>query len=614
MKKITKSPLILFTTAQTALAIKRAKNSKAMGPDDLSPIMLKNLGPHGIKFLTIIFNKSLRTTIIPSIWKTAKIIPLLKPGKPANLGTSYRPVSLLSPAVKIFESILLPHVTASINLADHQHGFRKGRSTTTALQSILDHVNKGLNMKEVHRTVSVAIDLSKAFDTVDHQLLLNDIKNLPLNEYIIRFLCAYLRGRYTYVFFRNAKSKNRKVKQGVPQGGVLSPILFNLYMASMPPPPGKIKLVSYADDGNLLNSGRKIEPLVKKLNSYLSTLNHWFISRNLFISPAKSSATLFTTSPNEVKTTLKIKIDGESVPTVQKPKILGITFDNLLSFRQHAKDLKSKLHTKNNVLKALSGSNWGKEKEVMVTTYKAISQSVINYCCPIWTPSLSSTSWQGLQTAQNAALRIATGCHLMTDIDHLHHETKVMKVKPHCDMLSQQYLLATQKRDHPNRVNLSAPPPSRQMKKTLASTFGDKIKRISYPDFPDDLYKKQLKDIHTSCVREQISNMANNKVLQATPPKISDSEKALPRVTRTTLAQLRSGYSNYLNSYKARVSQNQAVPVTDLCPLCNADSHTTSHLFSCPSNPTTLTAKDLWSKPLEAARFLNLARNDDDPG
>ncbi|MCP4055272.1 MAG: reverse transcriptase family protein [Mesoflavibacter sp.] len=615
MKKISTSPVILFTTSQTAAAIKKAKNSKAVGPDGLSPIMLKNLGPHGIKFLTVIFNKSLKTTIIPTIWKTAKIIPLLKPGKPANLGTSYRPVSLLSPAAKIFEALLLPHVTTSIDLANHQHGFRKGRSTTTALQSILEHINKGLNMKKpVHRTVSVAIDLSKAFDTVDHQLLLNDINNLPLNDYIIRFLCAYLRGRYTYVFFRNAKSKNRKVKQGVPQGGVLSPILFNLYMASMPPPPGKIKIVSYADDGNLLNSGPKIEPLVKQLNIYLSTLNNWFKSRNLFISPSKSSATLFTTSSNEVKTTLKIKIDGETVPTVKKPKILGITFDNLLSFRQHAQDLKSKLNSKNNILKALSGSNWGKDKEVMITTYKAISQSVLNYCCPIWTPSLSATSWQGLQTAQNAALRIATGCHLMTDIDHLHHETKVMKVKPHCDMLSQQFLLATQRPDHPNRIDLTAPPPPRQMKKTLASTFGDKIKRISVPDISDDQYKKRLKDVHTSCVRDQILNMAPNKVLQATPPKISETEKTLPRTTRTTLAQLRSGYSNYLNSYKARISQNQPDPVSDLCPLCNAESHTTTHLFSCPNNPTTLTVRDLWSKPLEAARFLNLARNDDDPG
>ncbi len=131
---------------------------------------------------------------------------------------------------------------------------------------------------------------------------------------------------------------------------------------------------------------------------------------------------------------------------------------------------------------------------------------------------------------------------------------------------------------------------------------------------PEDIYKKRLKDVHTSCVKEQLSNMAKNKVLNATPPKISDSEKVLPRATRSTLAQLRSGYSNYLNSYKARLSQNQAVPVTDLCPLCNEESHTTKHLFSCPSNPTALTVRDLWSKPLEVARFLNLVKTDDDPG
>ena len=615
MKRTPRDPKILFTTTQTAAAIKKAKNSKALGPDGLSPIMLKNLGPYGIKFMTIMFNKCIATSTIPSIWKIAKIIPLLKPGKPIDQGTSYRPVSLLSPAAKTIESLLLPYVTAAISLADHQHGFRKGRSTTTALQSIIDHINKGLNRKKpVHRTVSVAIDLSKAFDTVNHHLLLNDINNLPLNDHIKRFLCAYLRGRQTFVVFRNSKSTYRKVKQGVPQGGVLSPILFNLYMASMPSPPGSIKLVSYADDGNLLNSGPKIEPLVEELNSYLSILNTWFKSRNLFISPSKSSTTLFTTASSEVSTTLDIIIDGESVPTVKKPKILGVTFDNLLSFRQHATDLKTKLQAKNNVLKALAGSAWGKEKEVLVTTYKAIGQSVLNYCCPIWTPSLSATSWKDLQTAQNAALRVATGCHLMTDIDHLHHETKIMRVKPHCEMLSQQFLLSTQQPSHPNRINLSAPPPPRQMKNTLSSKFGEKIQQISYPELPPDIYKKQLKNIHTSCVREEITSMANNKVLNATPPKISDSEKALPRETRSTLAQLRSGYSNYLNSYKARISQNQPTPIQDICPHCNDASHTTKHLFNCRGNPTTLNVRDLWSKPLEAARFLNLVRNDDDPG
>ena len=99
------------------------------------------------------------------------------------------------------------------------------------------------------------------------------------------------------------------MKQGVPQDGVLSPILFNLYMSKMPQPPANIKLVSYADDSNVLSSGIDIQDICKEINPYLATLDTWFKSRNLFISPAKSSATLFTTGPNECNTTLSIDIN-----------------------------------------------------------------------------------------------------------------------------------------------------------------------------------------------------------------------------------------------------------------------------------------------------------------
>ncbi|MCP3665517.1 MAG: hypothetical protein GY696_23975, partial [Gammaproteobacteria bacterium] len=109
--------------------------------------MLKNIGPNAINYLTNIFNMCLKQSIIPNIWKTGKIIPLLKPGKPADKRPSYRPVSLLSPAIKILEALLLPAISEAVQLADHQHGFRKGRSTGTALQSILDHINTGLNKK-----------------------------------------------------------------------------------------------------------------------------------------------------------------------------------------------------------------------------------------------------------------------------------------------------------------------------------------------------------------------------------------------------------------------------------------------------------------------------------
>ena len=272
---------------------------------------------------------------------------------------------------------------------------------------------------------------------------------------------------------------------------VLSPILFNLYMSSIPLPPEHILLVTYADDSNILSSGPLIEPIVKDINVYLSVLNNWFKSRNLFISPSKSSATLFSTWSHDCSKVLNIEIEGQTVPTVKKPKFLGITYDNLLSFKQHTSNLKTKLQSKNNILKALSGTTWGKEKEVILDTYKAIGQSIVNYACPIWTPSVCNSEWDSLQVAQNSALRIATGCHLMTDVELLHNEAKIMPLKDHCEMLSKQFLLSTQKPNHPNRIQLDGPPPDRQMKKTLVSKFGAEISSISTPDIDDSTYKKQ---------------------------------------------------------------------------------------------------------------------------
>ena len=181
-----------------------------------------------------------------------------------------------------------------------------------------------------------------------------------------------------------------------------------------------------------------------------------------------------------------------------------------------------------------------------------------------------------------------------------------MPVKKHCEMISKQFLLATQKPEHPNKTDLSAPPPPRQMKRTLRSCFGDQIKRISNPNLSDEQYKSKLKLIHTRSVQTVINSL-DNKVLNTKPPDISKTEKSLPRTTRSTLAQLRSGYSIYLNSYKARIDRS----VVDKCPDCD-NSHTTTHIFNCPNKPTDLTVRDLWKDPVAAARFLNLATNDDE--
>ena len=404
------------------------------------------------------------------------------------------------------------------------------------------------------------------------------------------------------------------MKQGVPQGGVLSPTLFNIYMSKMPNPPSStnIKLVSYADDSNVLNSGPKINPICLELNAYLDTLDNWFKSRNLFISPAKSSATLFTTYTNEMSVDLPIDIGGERVPTVTKPKFLGITFDSMMSFRHHAANLKTKIQSKTNVLKALSGTTWGKDKETLLTTYKSIGKSQLNYACPVWTPNLCQTAWEGLQIAQNTALRTALGCTKMTGINHLHTESEIMTVKPHCEMLSKQFLLATQRPNHPCPVNLNNPPPPRIMKKTLKTRFGTEIQDILPRDaLTQETYKTKLKSIHTAEVAKDIRNNGNNPILNAPPPKINKKEKELPRRTRSTLSHLRSGYSSYLNSYLSRINQD----IDDQCPHCNYTPHDTNHLFNCTERPTTLTVRSLWEKPIETADFLELPRVvDDDNG
>ena len=234
----------VITTMEVDRVLQSTKPSYALGPDELSPLMLKHLGPKANSYIAGMFQTSLNTGVISSIWKTAHIIPLLKPGKPDDTGKSYRPVSLLFPLVKVLETLLLPTLTEHLPIADHQHGFRKGRFTTTVLHEIDCHITRGLNKrKPFERTVLVALDLRAAFDTVNINKLLNIIFASKIPKYTKRWLCSYLRGRQTYVEFRNAKSTFRKVRAGVPQGGVLSPFLFNVYMSGLPTPPDGIKLI-----------------------------------------------------------------------------------------------------------------------------------------------------------------------------------------------------------------------------------------------------------------------------------------------------------------------------------------------------------------------------------
>lgn len=278
----------------------------------------------------------------------------------------------------------------------------------------------------------------------------------------------------------------------------------------------------------------------------------------------------------------------------------------MLVFNKHVETINNTLKKRNNTLKSLAGSTWGKDKTTILTTYKAIGRSILNYAAPIWTPQVPETGWSRLQTTHNAALRIATGNHQMASKSHLHQECCILPVKDHNDLLSSQYHLATYKHDHPNNhVNKEELAP-RSLRKNLSKYKPEVMAFLPNYDtsIDDKLYKHTLKELHTARVEATISNLEPNRVLKASPPPIAIDEASLPRDTQCTLSQLRSGWCKLLGSYQNKIDPS----IPNKCDDCGATPHDVEHLFSChrKTNHHNLNVNDLWIRPRMVAEYLGL--------
>ena len=291
VKRMSLEQAELFTSDQVTSAIKSCRSSRAYGPDTLSIFHLKNLGPLATKHLTALYNDSLRSCRIPSIWKNSLVMPIPKPGKDSSQGTSYR----LCPAAKVLEALILPSINEFLSPAKDQHGFRPRHSTTSALLQFTMDIETDFNQrKPPYRTVCVAIDLTAAFDTVSHDTLISKIVGSSLPPAITRWLSCYLRGKQAATSFKGTKSSTRIGRTGVPQGSKLSHSLFNYYIADMPRPTPPMKRVCYADDNSVWATGPKILQLESMITNYLRDVSIYLKDNSLLISAPKSTFTLFT--------------------------------------------------------------------------------------------------------------------------------------------------------------------------------------------------------------------------------------------------------------------------------------------------------------------------------
>ena len=239
-------------TESETLSIDKLKSKNSSGKDEISNKLLKSIKDEIAKPLTIIINQSLKTGIFPEALKIAKVKPLYKKGDNFGLN-NYRPISLLPTICKIIERVMFTQLYSYLNahnlLSEQQYGFRSQHSTELACVKLVDYITTEMdNIKKIKTPTAIFLDLSKAFDTLNFNILLNKLQYYGIHGIALSLIKSYLTNRFQYVQFENSESDLLEIKTGIPQGSILGPLFFSIMINDLVKSSNKFKFLMYADD------------------------------------------------------------------------------------------------------------------------------------------------------------------------------------------------------------------------------------------------------------------------------------------------------------------------------------------------------------------------------
>ena len=389
---------ILVTPAAIEEKLSKLNVNKAYGPDGVPPILLKELRKCLSTPLSYLFNKSLETGKLPEEWKKANVTAIFKKGTKSEPG-NYRPVSLTSVICKVFESIvrdvIVEHMKINKLFSECQHGFRQHRSCVTQLLHMMEDLTRLIDDKQ--NVDMIYFDFKKAFDTVPHNRLLTKLEYYGITGNILSWIENFLSDRKQMVKVGSKFSDSINVTSGIPQGSILGPILFTIFINDLPNEVESFCKI-FADDTKIYNVTSESKRLQDDINAMILWSENW----QLYFNTGKCKRMHIGTSNDKNEYTMKIGDEDTTIEECTEEKDLGVIIDNQLKFDRHVQETVKKA---NRVLGAIKRNFTYIDKETLLMLFKGLVRPILEYGNTIWAPHLKRQSTE-IEKVQRRATKL----------------------------------------------------------------------------------------------------------------------------------------------------------------------------------------------------------------
>jgi hypothetical protein len=418
---------MLPTCEQEVLSIvKNMKAKTSSGHDEINPKLLRETIPGILKPITHIINLSLKHGIVPDKMKLAKVIPIFKNGDNSNIA-NYRPISLLPAFSKILEKVvyvrLYKYFVKHGILNPFQYGFREFMSTDLAILELQDRIASLISSGSW--CLGIFLDLSKAFDTINHEILISKLESYGVRGLALSWFMSYLSNRTQFTLINNNKSTVRSIECGVPQGSILGPLLFLIYINDIN---NAIKLgdpILFADDTNIIYSNKDLSELINNTNKELLNVSKWFTANKLSVNVKKTKFMLFRPNARCNSGYIQnILINNQALERVTSIKFLGVILEESLNWQAHINFKANKISKAIGVMSRLKHQL---PEHTLYILYNSLILPHLHYAITAWGGSPLNHQ-KRLITLQKKALRILSKSSYHCHTDPIFSSCKLLKL------------------------------------------------------------------------------------------------------------------------------------------------------------------------------------------